>query len=202
MCFVSTHLKKGAASIASFVLAAQRFLGHVCHSLRTHPLYCMTWKYLRRRTLYSARHGSIYDGVQLTYKGWRSSDAALPVLPCCLMCQVLPKHTLEALLVGLCGTVIDNNDQAADGWGEGPHGGGDSSDRKSDQQREALSRCVWTDLTMPVMTAALNSKPALSDRAIAALVRGIEAAAEQPKLQVRTHACTARIRGRRTRRLA
>lgn len=100
---------------------------------------------------------------------------------------MLPKHTLEALLVGLCGTVVDENAQAADGWGEGPHGGGSGSDRKPDQQT-AAPRCVWTELTMPVMAAALNLKPTLSDQAVAALVRGVEAAAEQPKLQV--HTCT------------
>lgn len=41
---------------------------------------------------------------------------------------------------------------------------------------------------MPVMTTALNLKPALSDRAIAALVRGVEAAAERAALQVRGRA--------------
>lgn len=105
------------------------------------------------------------------------------------MRQVLPKHTLEALLVGLCGTVVGDDAQATDGWGEGPPGdgaGGSDSGRKSGQQQEAAPSCVWTELTTPVMTAALNLKPALSDHAIAALVRGVEAAAEQPKLQVRT----------------
>lgn len=106
------------------------------------------------------------------------------------MRQVLPKHTLEALLVGLCGTVVDDNAQPVDGWGEGLHGrgggGGSDSGTKPGQQQGAASRCAWTELTMPVMTAALNLKPTLSDQAIAALVRGAEAASEQPKLQVRT----------------
>lgn len=108
------------------------------------------------------------------------------------MCQVLPKHTLEALLVGLCGTVVDDNARVLHGWGEGPRGGGGGSDNGGKPGRQqAASRCVWTDLTMPVMTAALNLKPTLSDQAIAGLVRGVEAAAEQPKLQVCTHPRTA-----------
>lgn len=109
------------------------------------------------------------------------------ILPPVFVRQVLPKHTLEALLIGMCGTVVDDNVRAAGGWGEGPRDGGDGSsgsDRKPGQQQEAASRCVWTELTMPVMTAGLNLKPTLSDQAIAALVRGVEAAAEQPELQV------------------
>lgn len=60
-------------------------------------------------------------------------------------------------------------------------GGGRSVDPGA---REGGKFCVWTELTMPIITAALNLKPLLSDKAIGVLVRKVEAASEQPELQV------------------
>lgn len=94
--------------------------------------------------------------------------------------QVLPKHTLEAVLVCLCGQSLAEGVEAG-AWNEAPGyggGGGNTTDQGS-------RSCVWTELTMPVITAALNLKPTLSDSAIGVLVRRMETASEQPKLQVR-----------------
>lgn len=92
--------------------------------------------------------------------------------------QILPKHTLEAVLVGLCRSKADQNAHTS-GWEQGASRGGGSNN--SPRQ----GSCVWTELTMPVITAALNLKPALSDTAIAVLVRRVEMASERPQLQVR-----------------
>lgn len=108
--------------------------------------------------------------------------------------QVLPKHALEAVLVGLCDSPLDESARASAGaWGGVSHGGGagggvGGNGGKPGEVKEAASSspscCVWTELTTPVITAALNLKPALSDKTIAALVRGVEAGADQPKLLV------------------
>lgn len=85
---------------------------------------------------------------------------------------------------------MDESAHTSDRWGGG---------NERDQQTEIASCFVWTELTVPVITAALSLKPALSDKVLAALVRGVEVAAEQPKLQVRTHERThGRGRGSRT----
>lgn len=89
----------------------------------------------------------------------------------------MPKHTLEAVLVALCGVRTDESSQTS-GWGAGP-GGGDGSN-----SGQAAGSCVWTELTMPVITAAVNLKPPLSEKAIGVIVRRVEAAAELPQLQV------------------
>lgn len=91
--------------------------------------------------------------------------------------QVLPKHTLEAVLVALCGVRMDEGSQTS-GWGAGP-GGSDGSN-----PGQVAGSCVWTELTMPVITAAVNLKPPLSENAIGVVVRRVEAAAELPELQV------------------
>ncbi|CAB1108462.1 unnamed protein product [Ectocarpus sp. CCAP 1310/34] len=105
-----------------------------------------------------------------------------------LVWRILPKDTLEAVLVGLCGPTEDESAQTAGGWIGGPSGGGNGTGTNAAAGRRLYAagsslRCVWTELTVPVMTTALNLKPALSDRAIAALVRGVEAAAERAALQ-------------------
>lgn len=93
--------------------------------------------------------------------------------------QILPKHALDAVLYGLCEERLERNVQAG-AWGEGPNGG----DGSGNMPGRGARSCVWTELTMPVITAALNLKPALSDNTIAVLVRRVEAASEQPQLQV------------------
>lgn len=116
--------------------------------------------------------------------------ACFKIPPCVSTRQILPKDTLEAVLVGLCGPAEDESAQTAGGWIGGPNGGsgGNGSNAAVGRRHDAAgssSRCVWTELTAPVMTTALNLKPTLSDRAIAALVRGVEAAGERAALQVR-----------------
>lgn len=80
--------------------------------------------------------------------------------------QVLPKHTLEGVLCGLCGA--SSQDSSCNG----------------DPDADGGRACVWTELTIPMLTAALNLKPPLSDVAISVLVRRVEASSEQPELQV------------------
>ncbi|CAN0206897.1 unnamed protein product, partial [Ectocarpus fasciculatus] len=140
-----------------------------------------------------ARPGVVIDGLVLPLLC--EGDPASPVGSAqCELCtrlikQILPKDTLEAVLVGLCGPAEDESAQTAGGWIGGPNGGSGgngSSTAAAGRRHDAAgssSRCVWTELTVPVMTTALNLKPALSDRAIAALVRGVEAAAERAALQ-------------------
>ncbi|CAM9356386.1 unnamed protein product [Laminaria digitata] len=94
-----------------------------------------------------------------------------------LIKQVLPKHTLEAVLVALCGVRMDGGAPTG-GWGGGPGGGGGGSN-----PGQVAGSCVWTELTMPVVTAAVNLKPPLSEKAIGVTVRRVEAAAELPQLQ-------------------
>ncbi|CAM9300299.1 unnamed protein product, partial [Hapterophycus canaliculatus] len=139
-----------------------------------------------------ARPGVVIDGLVLPLlcEGDPSTVGSAQCELCTrLIKQVLPKHALEAVLVGLCDSALDESNRASAGaWGEVPRGGGRGGDRdKPGKEKEAASSspscCVWTELTTPVITAALNLKPALSDKAIAALVRGVEAAAEQSKLQ-------------------
>lgn len=86
--------------------------------------------------------------------------------------------------MGLCGPSSAESVEAG-AWDQGPGfggGGGKSTGRGS-------RSCVWTELTMPVITAALNLKPTLSDSAIGVLVRRVETASEQPTLQVRMCVC-------------
>lgn len=96
----------------------------------------------------------------------------------------MPKHTLEAVLVALCGMRAAEG-VGAGGWGGGPSGGGDGSN-----PGQVAGSCVWTELTMPVITAAVNLKPPLSERAIGVVVRRVEAAAELPQLQVGNVLCS------------
>lgn len=78
--------------------------------------------------------------------------------------KVLPKHTLEAVLLGLSRPASE---------AEGSHEG-----------EGRRGECAWTELTMPVVTAALNLKPPLSDVAIGTIVRRVEISSEAPELQV------------------
>lgn len=94
------------------------------------------------------------------------------------VCQILPKHTLEAVLVALCGVRQDEGVRAGR-WSGDPGGGGDGGNLGL-----VTGSCVWTELTMPVITAAVNLKPPLSEKAVGVVVRRVEAAAEQPELQV------------------
>lgn len=93
--------------------------------------------------------------------------ASVPVHP---LIQVLPKHALEAVLCGLCGPALQD--------------AGGACRSSNPESSEGGNSCAWTELTMPVITAALNLKPPLSDNAIAVLVRKVEAASEQLELQV------------------
>ncbi|CAN0517734.1 unnamed protein product, partial [Ectocarpus sp. 8 AP-2014] len=141
-----------------------------------------------------ARPGVVIDGLVLPLL-CRGDPASAVGSAQCELCtrlikQILPKDTLEAVLVGLCGPAEDESAQAAGGWIGGPSGGsgGNGTNAAAGRRHDAAgssssSRCLWTELTVPVMTTALNLKPALSDRAIAALVRGVEAAAERAALQ-------------------
>ncbi|CAM9198214.1 unnamed protein product, partial [Scytosiphon promiscuus] len=127
------------------------------------------------------RPGVVIDGLILPLLC--EGDLSMVGSAQCELCtrlikQVLPKHALEAVLVGLCDPLLDESTRASAGaWGGVPQGGG------AEAASSSPSSCVWTELTTPVITAALNLKPTLSDKAIAALVRGVEAAAEQPNLQ-------------------
>lgn len=103
----------------------------------------------------------------------RVSTCDVPALDMVSDPQVLPKHTLEALLCGLCSSAS-----------EGGYSQGGTVDF-GDARQEGRRACVWTELTMPVVTAALNLKPPLSDAAVGLLARQVEAASENPDLQVR-----------------
>ncbi|CAN0328581.1 unnamed protein product, partial [Ectocarpus sp. 8 AP-2014] len=140
-----------------------------------------------------ARPGVVIDGLVLPLL-CRGDPASAVGSAQCELCtrlikQILPKDTLEAVLVGLCGPTEDESAQTAGGWIGGPSGGNGgngtnaAAGRRHDAAGSSSSRCAWTELTVPVMTTALNLKPALSDKAIAALVRGVEAAAEGAALQ-------------------
>ncbi|CAM9735632.1 unnamed protein product [Ectocarpus sp. 4 AP-2014] len=139
-----------------------------------------------------ARPGVVIDGLVLPLLCGGDPASAVGSAQCelCtrLIKQILPKDTLEAVLVGLCGPAEDESAQAAGGWNGGPSGGsgGNGTNAAAGRRHDVAgssSHCVWTELTVPVMTTALNLKPALSDRAIAALVRAVEAAAERAALQ-------------------
>lgn len=128
------------------------------------------------RSAYQALRPIFLLKMLASFPSFRNHASPCPVLS---VCQVLPKHTLEAVLICLCAPNLER-DVEVDGRNKGPDD--DSSSRSIAEN--AAGSCVWTELTMPVITAILTLKPALSDNAITVLVRRVEAASEQPQLQV------------------
>lgn len=90
--------------------------------------------------------------------------------------KVLPKHTLDAMLVGLC---QPRSKRDVEGGSSGREAKGGECDH--DQNGKC---CPLTELTMPVITAAVNAKPPLSDNTIGMVVRRLEAASEEKQMQV------------------
>lgn len=90
--------------------------------------------------------------------------------------KVLPKHTLDATLVGLC-----QPRSKRDVEGGGSERGAKGSEGDHGQNGRC---CPLTELTMPVITAAINAKPPLSDNTIGVVVRRLEAASEEKQMQV------------------